>query len=410
MALFAKLSLLIGAVAAAGYMAFFYEKPVKEAQMGENAISVENMLDALTDTSLAAGFDFPVGNKDGKGSYTSPDGKKYDGWYVATKCAEEYSLGIHTGEDWNGSGGGSTDLGQPVYATAKGEVIFAGECPSPWGNVILIRHKFLENGKPSVVFSQYSHLQKIVIKKGDFVQGRQKIGTIGGGNNNEYPPHLHFEIRKEKMKDYDVDYWPSSNGKSVAWVKEYYELPSDFIKAHRKLTVPARESAIVLAIKSDLKLYYYEKGKLRKTYEMALGQSPRGHKQKQGDLKTPEGEYMIIQKTKGPFDPSDWANAYLGTRWMRVNYPNAYDAANALERKEITASQAAAIKKAILNKQTPPKNTSLGGGIGIHGWKGDWSNDDSERALTWGCISMHNSDLEEFYDLIILNTPIIIMP
>lgn len=88
----------------------------------------------LLDTSLADGFDFPVGDKDAKGSYTSlEDGKTYSSWYISTKCAEEYSLGIHTGEDWNGSGGGNTDLGQLVYATAGGTVVHAAECPSPWG-------------------------------------------------------------------------------------------------------------------------------------------------------------------------------------------------------------------------------------------------------------------------------------
>ena len=367
----------------------------------------------LLDTSLADGFDFPVGNKEGKGSYKSADGKQYDGWYIAVKCAEEYSLGIHTGEDWNGSGGGDTDLGQPVYSAAGGEVVHAAECPSPWGNVIMIKHKYFENGKIKTVYSQYSHLKDIDVKKGQFVLRRQKIGSIGQGNYKEYPAHLHFEIRSEKMKDYAVDYWPSSNDKSVAWVKEHYIDPSSFIKAHRKIVVPAKEKIIVLSVKHRLKSYVYKSGKLHKTYEIALGQAPRGHKEKQGDLKTPEGAYSVCEKTVGPFpsEGDNWAQAYLGTRWIRLNYPNAFDAEEGLKKKLVTKDECDKIKKAIAEKRMPPKGTALGGGIGIHGWiEPEWSDTDTERTLTWGCISMHKKDLEEFYDIVQLNTIVVVMP
>ena len=41
---------------------------------------------------------------------------EYAGWRIETHFAENYQLGIHTGEDWNGNGGGNTDLGQDVHA------------------------------------------------------------------------------------------------------------------------------------------------------------------------------------------------------------------------------------------------------------------------------------------------------
>src|SRR5262249_12194347 len=66
-----------------------------------------------TEITAADGFDFPIGDPEGRGSYTDKaTGKTYDGWYIATRFTEKYSMGIHTGEDWNGSGGGDTDLGQ----------------------------------------------------------------------------------------------------------------------------------------------------------------------------------------------------------------------------------------------------------------------------------------------------------
>ncbi|MCX6269950.1 MAG: L,D-transpeptidase [Bacteroidetes bacterium] len=52
----------------------------------------------------------------------------------------------------------------------------------------------------------------------------------------------------------------------------------------------------------------------------------------------------------------------------------------------------------------PPQDTPLGGGIGIHGWNGEW--DESDRYLTFGCISLHQKDLEELYDLVDTGTRI----
>src|SRR5262245_40989653 len=85
----------------------------------------QNIFDAYiqSDYPPADGFDFPVGNTNAKGAYVdAATGKSFDGWYVATQFNEEYNLGVHTGEDWNGSGGGNTDLGQDVYAVAHGRV------------------------------------------------------------------------------------------------------------------------------------------------------------------------------------------------------------------------------------------------------------------------------------------------
>jgi hypothetical protein len=76
-----------------------------------------NVFDAYLNTNIppADGFDFPVGDANAKGLYRDlATGIEYSGWRIDTHFAENYQLGIHTGEDWNGNGGGNTDLGQDV--------------------------------------------------------------------------------------------------------------------------------------------------------------------------------------------------------------------------------------------------------------------------------------------------------
>ena len=266
---------------------------------------------------------------------------------------------------------------------------------------------YLENGKLHTVFSQYAHLNEIRVKKNQVVNKRDTIGTIGQDPGKMYPAHLHFEIRKKSMESYPVDYWPSSHGKTVAWVKENYKPPSDFITSHKVLTVPANEEKILIAIKNKYEMLVYTGGKLHKKYEIALSQDPIGHKVRQGDNRLPEGEYRIIQKSKGPFS-GKWAE-YYGPAWMRINYPNNYDAENGYQKGLITKKERKSIIKANNTGKFPPKTTKLGGGIGIHGWICDWIADGTQN-LTWGCISMHNNDLLELYKKMPLNTKIIILP
>lgn len=362
--------------------------------------------DKLFDPLLADGFDFPFGDRNGGGSYTDSEGKTHNGWYIATHTAEAYSLGIHTGEDWNGKGGGNTDLGQPVYATANGRVIASADYGKPWGNIILIEHRYVENAQPKTVYSLYAHLEKRLTEKGDEVKRGRKIGTIGTGGGS-YPAHLHFEIRKAAMKEFAVDYWPSDNGKNADWVLKHYEKPSEFIKARRKQLVPAAEDTLLVAVKHSYRMKLFARGREVKEYRIALAQDPIGHKQKQGDNRTPEGEYKIIQKALGPFTGT--YASYLGKAWMRINYPNNYDAAAALAKKKITQAQYNSIIAANKAGKEPLKTTVLGGGIGIHGWAGNWPGTDQQN-LTWGCISVQNNNLIDLYKRVPLYTKILILP
>ena len=91
--------------------------------------------------------------------------------------------------------------------------------------------------------------------------------------------------------------------------------------------------------KSKRTMSAYSKGKLLKTYPIALGKQPVGHKHFEGDGKTPEGKYRINDR-----NPNSAYHKNLG-----VSYPNDAD-------KAYAAAQ----------------GKSPGGLIKIHGIKNGW--------------------------------------
>lgn len=84
----------------------------------------------------------------------------------------------------------SAALGEPVWAAAPGEVVYAGSKLKGYGNMVLIKHK---GGHTS----SYAHLGRITVAKYDRVKQGQIIGHVGAtGDAKE--PQLHFAIREGK--------------------------------------------------------------------------------------------------------------------------------------------------------------------------------------------------------------------
>lgn len=371
----------------------------------DSSTATTNVFDRYlkSDFAPADGFDFPFGDGDGGGSYNDKaTGKHYDGWYIATRFAENYSLGIHPGEDWNGNGGGNTDLGQDVFAVANGRVVVAENCGRLWGNVIVIEHQFYENHERKTIRSLYAHLQKINVNAGETVRRRQQIATVGQDPEKLFDAHLHLELRWDESLG--PTYWPTSDHKDISWVKEHYTEPSSFIKSHRKLLVPQTEPTLVLVDQASYKLRLYQKDVFVKEYDVSFGQAA-GPKQVQGDNKTPVGMYFVIQKHKGKFDGP--YGEYYGGHWIKVNYPNKFDAARARRQGTITDQLQASINKNWEARAPTLQNTALGGGIGFHGWVREWSND-GPRHLSWGCVVMHLSDVGKFFAQVPEGTMVVI--
>lgn len=135
------------------------------------------------------------------------------------------------------------------------------------------------------------------------------------------------------------------------------------IRADQIVVYKARREMLLLLGQSVLRVY-----------RIALGREPVGHKEREGDGRTPEGLYTI-----------DWRNPksryYLS---LRISYPNAADRARAADL-----------------------GVEPGGDIMIHGLKdgqireGDW---------TQGCIAVTDKEMEEIWGLVPEGIPIRIEP
>lgn len=121
-------------------------------------------------------------------------------------------------------------------------------------------------------------------------------------------------------------------------------------------------------------------GRVVRGYAIALGGDPVGHKQREGDGRTPEGLYVL-----------DWRNAQSSFyKSIHVSYPDAADKASARRR-----------------------GVDPGGMIMIHGqpngygwaaWAFQWFD------WTDGCIAVTNSEMDEIWNLVRNGTPIEIAP
>ena len=136
----------------------------------------------------------------------------------------------------------------------------------------------------------------------------------------------------------------------------------------------------ILVEKSARKLSIFADGKELKSYRVALGRNPVGAKEREGDMKTPEGLYWI-----------DWRNPESDYHLsLHVSYPSDADNARAAER-----------------------GVNAGFDIMIHGIRngGGWIGA-FHRMHDWtaGCIALTDEEIEELYRITPDWTPIEIRP
>jgi len=149
-------------------------------------------------------------------------------------------------------------------------------------------------------------------------------------------------------------------------------------------------AVLIVADKSDRKLYVYVDGALAKTYDAIFG-PVEGDKEMMGDKKTPEGEFYVCV-----VNPESSFHLSLG-----LSYPNREDAERGLRDGIITKYQYNRIVRAIDDGECPPWDTPLGGEIFIHGYSG---------GHTSGCIALGDKDIMELYEIANVGTKVIIRP
>ena len=161
----------------------------------------------LASLPIAARFDFPIGSENGALAYN----------------AQPFTENRHLGGDLNGIGGENSDLGDPVYAVADGQVLFAEKAGPGWGNVIMVLHAYEENGERKYVQSSYAHCETILVQPKQKVRRGEQIATIGNADG-KYWAHLHFEMREFTTPFIGPGYRQDTRG----WIN-----PSAFIASHR---------------------------------------------------------------------------------------------------------------------------------------------------------------------------------
>lgn len=166
-----------------------------------------------------------------------------------------------------------------------------------------------------------------------------------------------------------------------------------FARARGRLPVPQAEPVLALVSHQEAEMRIYREGAEVGRYEVAFGQAT-GAKERRGDNRSPKGVYYVVQHARGPFTGA--SADYFGDYWMRLNYPNAWDAARGVEAGLIDTDTQRSISRDWAARRATSKSTALGGGIGFHGWAWEWD-DAGPRGLSWGCVVLHLRDVAEIY-------------
>lgn len=136
----------------------------------------------------------------------------------------------------------------------------------------------------------------------------------------------------------------------------------------------------VVVVKSKRVLMLLRQGEIFKTYKVALGKEPSGHKTKAGDKRTPEGTYLLDSRNPD-------SKFHLA---IHISYPNESDMLKAHKH-----------------------GVSPGGDVMIHGLPHDLGRVGKLHRLSdWtnGCIAVTNTEIEEIWRLVPDGTPIEIKP
>jgi lipoprotein NlpD len=115
-------------------------------------------------------------------------------WPAAGRVLAGFSEATNKGLDIVGK------IGDPVYASASGRVVYSGTGLRGYGKLIIIKHN-------QTYLSAYAHNSNILVKEGQNVTKGQKIAEVG--NTDSAQAKLHFEIRRLGKPVDPIKYLPN---------------------------------------------------------------------------------------------------------------------------------------------------------------------------------------------------------
>jgi murein L,D-transpeptidase YafK len=150
--------------------------------------------------------------------------------------------------------------------------------------------------------------------------------------------------------------------------------------ASGRTAAPAKKADLIIIVKSTRTMTLYSAHTVLKMYKVALSRDPVGPKERAGDHKVPEGNYIV--DAKNPHSRFHLA--------LHVSYPNAAD-----------------------RERARNLGVNPGGNIEIHGlpdkyaWLGS-----VQHYVDWtdGCIAVTDSEIEQIYPLVPVGTRVEIRP
>jgi murein L,D-transpeptidase YafK len=157
------------------------------------------------------------------------------------------------------------------------------------------------------------------------------------------------------------------------------------------------DTALVVS-KSGYAVTLYKGNVPIKTYRAVFGKGyAEGDKARQGDKRTPEGDFYICS-----MNTSKRFHKFLG-----LSYPDLRHAEEGLREGIISEKEYGLIRQAIEERRQPPWDTGLGGAVGIHGRTvEDRMAISSRDNWTDGCIALANADVDELFSVLSLGTPV----
>ncbi|PHM73315.1 murein hydrolase activator NlpD [Xenorhabdus kozodoii] len=162
------------------------DRPSSGKMLPKVTISENNNADSKVFTAADAGINNTINGIETINSWRWPaEGKILEGF--------SDSQGGNKGIDIAGS------RGQPVFATAGGKVVYAGNVLRGYGNLIIIKHN-------DDYLSAYAHNDTMLVRDQQDVQAGQKIATMGSTGTSSV--RLHFEIRYKGKSVNPLRYLP----------------------------------------------------------------------------------------------------------------------------------------------------------------------------------------------------------